>query len=269
MTMTAPVGSSMMVNVVQLRNEGMTQFRMKYGPRDWLVIEPGASVFVTEEVAWQFVGRWWTDNSNPRRRERANEVLRLRVLYGAYEDEVAWATNRPALSAWTPDGQRITTVIDDPDGVEERHITTPLGREQSLERQMDMLQGMVLELQAKLEREQTRAANADQPPVPSDVVPPAPTAPGPPMAGPRSHTFPSGVSAPVAPAPVTDRPVGPPVESEVAITAAGVEEQAPERPPVVVETLYPDEAELAAGPGDVPVDTPNRARVGAARSSEA
>ena len=96
---TAPAaGMSMMTQAVQLRNEGDTEFSMKYGPIDRLTLQPGQSVFVMEEVAWQFCGRWWTDNSNPRRKERASEVLRLRVLYGAYEDE------QKRLSAFTCNG---------------------------------------------------------------------------------------------------------------------------------------------------------------------
>lgn len=237
LTANVPDSGMMVPNIVQLVNEGSEPFNMRYGPTQRLAIAPGASLFVNEDVAWHFLGRWWTDNSNPKTRERREEYGRLRTLYGAYEDETIWEKNRPRIVAYSPDGNRITTVVDDPEGGEAQ---TPLGREMSLEAQMGVMQDMVLRLQAQLDGRVQDDANVGQPSVPVDVTgiqSVSSVAPGP-----RDMATIAGTQVPVSPAPY----ITPPVEDE---------EGAPARMPVHASVAFDPNEETA--PEDAPLITPN------------
>lgn len=240
--------SPMMVpNIVQLVNEGDTTFNMRYGPTQRLTIAAGERLFVNEEIAWHFLGKWWTDNANPRVRERREEYSRLRVLYGAYEDETLWERNRPRIVAYAPDGQRITSVVDSPDG--EASGITQLGREMSLETQMKTMQDMVLNLQAQLDGRVLDDTNRAQPAVPADATPQIP--PNPTMAPQRDTATIAGTQIPVTPPPFpTSEPMIPGAVDETVD-----EEGAPPRMPVRSVTEYdPTETDVEE---DAPQITPN------------
>lgn len=196
----APAGPRVLVsNIVQLVNESDQDFRMKYGTL-FFELKAGQKVFVNEEIAWHFLGRWWTDNANPRQRDRANEYGRLRVLYGAYEDDVMWqASMAMALKAYAPDGQLIVTVVDDPEGTQSTGGQTPFGREMSLESQIEVMRQTMQQLTAEVEAGKRRAGDEGQPVVPADGAP-QPSAPYNP-ATPNPISSAVGAPVPLAPAP--------------------------------------------------------------------
>jgi hypothetical protein len=241
--------------VVRLVNEGDATFTMKYGPRDRLTLAPGQSVFVPEEVGWHFLGRWWTNNADPRNRARQAEIDRLRTLYGAYEDEVLWQANKPRLVAYDPQGQRIVSVVDDPDG-DNGAPQTAFGREQNLEAQIAMMQQNILALQAQVNAK----ARADAE-VLNDVPPPTPTPPAPPFnpSPARTQTVGNAVQVPVAPASV---PGGPdfsallPTGSEPVpqVGDAPIGQELPVHATVAYEPPVPE--------GDVPTDDPKKVPTG-------
>lgn len=195
-----PAGAQVLVsNIVQLVNESDKDFRMKYGTL-FFELGAGKSMFVNEEVAWHFLGRWWTDNANPRQRDRANEYGRLRVLYGAYEDDVAWqASMAMAMKAYAPDGAQITTVVDDPEGTSNAGGQTPFGREMSLESQIEVMRQQVQTLTAEVEAKKRREADLGQEVVPADArpQPSAPFNPSSPAPSPLQQAV--GVPLPQAP----------------------------------------------------------------------
>ncbi len=234
--------------VVRLVNEGDEPFTMKYGPRDRLTLAPGQSVFVPEEVGWHFLGRWWTNNADPRNRARQAEIDRLRTLYGAYEDEVIWQAKKPRLVAYDPQGARITSVVDDPDGAANAP-QTQFGKEQNLEAQIAIMQQNILALQAQLNQ---KAISDSE--VLNDVPPAVPQPPAPPFnPQPRTQTVGNAVSVPVAPAQV---PGGPdfsqllPTGSEPVphVGEAPIGVELPVRATVAYEPPTPE--------GDVPTDDP-------------
>ena len=247
MTMTQappPMGvasmASLLVNVVKLVNEGHETFNKRYGPHDRLIIEPGAEVFVTEEVAWHFLGRWWANNSNPRFRERVEEVRRLRVFYGAYEDDVLWERMKPRISAYTSDGARIATVVDDPEGLEQGGGQTRLGMEQSHEAQIEFLQRQILDLTARMDRANQQAANENQAPIRADeapaTMPAGPTTPGPKLSD-AFAAVPGVGAVPIAPSNIEaeiDAAVGdlPGTRLPVATEVLDIDVDSPQRPPV-------------------------------------
>lgn len=275
---------SMMTAAVQLKNEGDTVFTMKYGPLDRLTLQPGQSVFVMEEVAWHFLGRWWANNDNPRDRQRVEEVRRLRTLYGAYEDDMMWEgigidplTNeqrvprKPKLSAYGADGTRITSVVDDPDGLEGKTAQTSFGKEQDLELKLAMLQQTVLQLQAQIGAQ----PEAIIPEIPEEAaVTPAPAPTVPVATMPTSQMVGGQVSVPVAPPAMTPSSPGM-LGSEIPVHA-----QTEYDPVAAFNAMTPEEqqtvlqARRAAGlpidglagaetvVDDVPVDAPQKVPTG-------
>lgn len=258
MSQIAPTAPQMLVsNVVQIVNEHPTDsFVMKYGPTQRLELAPYGSIdvggnptdrlLVNEEVAWHFLGKWWADNSNPRERARVGEVQRLRTLYGAYEDDVAWSQSKVHhLKAYTPAGQPIVTVVDDPEGAQMVGGQTPIGREMSLESQLEVMRQHTAQLEARLAQQERRIAeqpNAEQQ-VPPDARPPAPAAPYNPATAPPPVPTVAGVAVPVAPATVgLPQTVGIPVVPNA--TAASV-----------AATLDPDAEELGVIGSALPVRT--------------
>lgn len=257
-----------MNNVVRLVNEGPNDFVQRYGPRDRLVIPAGTETYVMQEVAWHFLGRWWTDNSNPKLRERQSEVRRLRVLYGAYEDDKEWERMRPRLVAYNPDGQRIISVLDEPEGAA---TGRDLGSGLDVETRMVLMQQEMARMQSQLDatvRERDARAEFD----PTADNPSAPPVPSPTIPMPRTGTLPDGTVLPVAPPPFL--PPGFPAVGSTAVSLEdGYEPETglPPRLPTQVEVLAtPLDDELGdanAQPSEssfesAPPDMPNRVRVG-------
>lgn len=247
-TVPAPAPPQMLVsNVVQIVNEGATTFHMEYGPKVHLHLEPGQGMFVNEEVAWYFLGAWWMDNSNPRNRERANEYQRLRTLYGAYEDDKIWEANRPHLVAYAPDSQRITTVIDDPEGVQ-GGTATQLGKEMSLESQMKVLQDTLIQMQAQIAAQAVQNADQGQQLVESDTTTP-PAIPG----ATGQPTVPmAGMQVPMSPPTITAPPEPTTSEEDAALGVFGTRIT----PTVEVVKTDPAEAEVEE---DAPLAIPHGA----------
>lgn len=253
----APQMVGLQMNVVELRNEGSTTFDMRYGPVQRLTMAPGEKQLVLEEVAWHFLGRWWMDNSNPRQRQRVEEYRRLRVLYGAYEEDAIWQQSRPQIVAYTPAGERITTVVDDPDGTTAIRSLTPLSREQQLETQIDNMSRQLQALQSQQDM-LMRAQEADLQPAPlTDSIPTAPAAPSIGVTPPG----PAMVDTPAGMIPVASQPV----DYDAPILANGVPVTLPPRDGVMA--VAPD-TNVVPPPGfeipddQPPADAPNRVRVG-------
>lgn len=164
MTMTGTLGG--IGNVVQMHNHGDTKFRMPYG-RQWLEIEPGQTFMCTQEIAAHFLGRWWTDNTDPKYRERAAEVHRLHTLYGAYEDMVMWEQNRPRVGLFAPNGEPIVTVVDDPHGLHARPVG--LIANSSVAEQVQFMQAQLAQL---LQQQNNREGMP--PPIDASLRPPPP-----------------------------------------------------------------------------------------------
>lgn len=78
-------------------------------------IEPGNSAVVPREA----VDLWFGDNDlidGPHRRPRNEELNRLRIRYGANDDEALWEQNQPRVKVATLDGDECETVLSDPTG---------------------------------------------------------------------------------------------------------------------------------------------------------
>lgn len=260
---TQPTGTmapgGLNVQFVTIVNDGDREFSMKYGPRDRMVLPPGARVTVVEEVAWQFTGRWWMTNTN-RNRDRVKEYDRLRVLYGAYEDDALWERNRPHLSVYDAMGNRITTVIDDPDGLQGGNAPqTEFSKTQTLEAQIALMQENQEKLQLQIMRLMEQRQNEAQPEIQTETGPKvAPAGQGQKMAD-----LGAAGQVPVAPPAV----MVPPMPEEPAV-APGPEVGLPESTDGVAEDpeeIYGNRLPVQPEPiGEAempPMDTPKKTKV--------
>jgi hypothetical protein len=102
---------------------------------------------------------------------RRQEFLRLRARYGAYENDELWERNKPKIQAWTTDGQRLLTIVDDPTGVPALvdHGSDTTGVADTIRN----LQSQITQLQAAAAGTSTLSASDPSPLGP----PPAPKAP--------------------------------------------------------------------------------------------
>lgn len=274
-TATTPTSiPSLTSDVVMLKNLG-GDFSMKYGPTNRVTIPAGKTVHVPAEIAAHFLGRWWLRNEG-RFRDRADEVDRLRVLYGAYEDNVAWEQNRPRFEAYTDSGDRITTVVDDPTG--EAATGSALITDLDVEQRLRIMQERQDELQRQLdekvrgEQAEVHDPGADAPlaaPTPTPGVPPAnlatlgdttlPVAPGL-VSDLNSSSTPPAITDPAF-AGTNDPTIAP--EPADSLVPEGAE--LPPRLPVTAEPAGLPPGAESVPPGEaesVPDDTPTRTRVG-------
>jgi hypothetical protein len=169
MTMVQPnVGNALgtIAEVVQMVNAGDTTFNMPYGTAR-LIIEPGQSFMGQREIAAHFMGRWWTDNTDPKYRERAEDLRRIRTLYGCYEDDAMWNARKPNLVLYSASGEEIRTLLDDPEG----HYAKPQGLilGSSLEAQLAVMQQQMAQIQNAIANKEGMPPQMD-----SSVAPPPP-----------------------------------------------------------------------------------------------
>lgn len=79
-------------------------------------IPAGSEKFIPFDAIEVWLGHPDAMDTSENNRVRLAEYTRLRVRYGAYEFDDRWEENKPHLEVYTLDGERITTVIDDPEG---------------------------------------------------------------------------------------------------------------------------------------------------------
>lgn len=137
------------MKIVRVRNMGSTPFKFKFDNEPY-VVAPSSESLVPYGAMVLVAGNPDARNLNSRQRNRLLEFTRLRTKYGAYEDDGKWEKNRPAIEFYTMDGDRIWTVLDDPDGervnpnlADEQSNATLTAQLSSLQAQMSQVLGMI------------------------------------------------------------------------------------------------------------------------------
>lgn len=141
--------------MVRIRNVGDKVFRDAFASTTY-EIQPGKDGFVPFDAAALWFGHPDVFDVSPRQRARTEAYRRLRTRYGAFDDldenrnrissDVKWEENRPRVEVYGLGGERIITIIDDPEG---KHVnpTDPdvaerrgiLARLQAVEAESQML----------------------------------------------------------------------------------------------------------------------------------
>lgn len=114
--------------VWRIRNVGTHEFKDSYNGNVYRAAV-GSDTIVPVEAGILWLGNPNTRDIDPRRLDRTNEFKRLRVRYGAYDNldqpqgvTPMWDNVKPKVEAFTLDGDRVLTVVDDPFG----ELTAPV-----------------------------------------------------------------------------------------------------------------------------------------------
>lgn len=135
-----------MQQILRLKNVGTDRFSDMYDNQKYS-IEPGGETLAPYEAVCLWLGDPESRDYDARRRERTDEYERLSTRLGVYHDQHLFEAARPKLEVWTLDGQRITTVTEDPTGsgmtinVSADSTTEAILRDQldSMKQQMDAI----------------------------------------------------------------------------------------------------------------------------------
>lgn len=185
----------MALESVRLVNPGPGAFKSRFEGR-WYEIREGGDMICDERMMWQWMGRPFARDKNdggPEDRFRTEEFLRLKALYGLdyaeHEDrsggkiiksaEERWEEGKPRIEAYRLDGERIVTVLDDPDGdtmtavdnVAKHEATNADARIDELRAEIQQLQKLMAEGRMDLQP----VGSLDD--VPDDGPPPVPVGP--------------------------------------------------------------------------------------------
>lgn len=162
---------------VQVINKGKKDFPLQYNSQLYLV-RRGQSRWVPEESITPQLGFVGAINT-PKHKRRDEEVTRLRILYGAYDDNEAWerAKKDLAVEVYDHDGNRVWTPLDDPGGTNIRVVDDM--------DEKDRLEALVTSLIARIDQIEGKgkAGPSAQPDTPDDSSPISASQPQPVGAG--------------------------------------------------------------------------------------
>jgi len=135
-----------MQQILRLKNVGTDRFSDMYDNQKY-TIEPSGETLAPYEAVCLWLGDPESRDYDARRRDRTDEYERLSTRLGVYHDQHLFEAARPKLEVWTLDGQRITTVTEDPTGsgmtinVSADSTTEAILRDQldSMKQQMDAI----------------------------------------------------------------------------------------------------------------------------------
>lgn len=99
------------LGIVKIRNVGTTVWEDGFDGRRYR-IPVGAEVYLPAGAAMTWLGDW-NARDDGRNQDRFAEQERLRMRYGAYENDALWGQVKPQLEVYTTDDVRIPCVVDD------------------------------------------------------------------------------------------------------------------------------------------------------------
>lgn len=174
-----------MADVVMVRNVADKPFDVRYNSRS-TIINPDETGIVDSEAAKLWFGDWEARNIGREERHqfRTRELERLKGIYGAHFDDdfraehpsipeplladQKWERNRPRVELYNQSGERIISVLDDPEG-----NTLPLedASQDVLARTVSQMQSQLDELKDQLSKAQEAQATLDIPTDSPDTSP--------------------------------------------------------------------------------------------------
>ncbi len=173
-------------DVVRLRNVGTDPWTGKYANQEYR-IPSGSEAIVSFAAACLWFGHPDAVDVDDRNRYRTDELDRLRVRYGVYDgDKDQWDGQTPSIEVHDLDGNRLITVVDDPDGAHLSPAQSSVQEKAALQDQMTRMAQQMKAMQAQIdlkERENVSVANSgdideDSNPFDTKTGPSTPTAVG-------------------------------------------------------------------------------------------
>jgi hypothetical protein len=115
--------------------------------RHWWTIPPGGEVVMPWDVFVCFFGDPKARNLSPQRMDRRDAYNRIRFKYGALDDNELWEQNRPRVECYRINGEQITPLCDDPDGVDVHEATMSVSGMEAMQAQIASLQQQLAAMQ--------------------------------------------------------------------------------------------------------------------------
>ena len=139
----------MALELARVLNKHSKPFKAKYDNQTYL-IKPNSETIVPLDAVCLWMGNPSSVDYDEKRRDRSDEYRRLRAKYGVYEHDDRMEENLPRLEAYTLDGERIWTVLEDPEGEHAGSVTPPRTDDDAVAAQILSMQQQIDALQAVL-----------------------------------------------------------------------------------------------------------------------
>lgn len=141
-----------------LVNKGSDPFTIEYAMQKYIIpangsLEKGNFAVVPYHAFVLYCGdpRSYDVPGDDKQRYRSDEWKRLRCRYGVYDDVSPSTLQQiPKLEAYTIHGDRVLTVLEDPEGVDS-FPNSPTGAVSQQQRTNDLLSKQLAEMQAKVD----------------------------------------------------------------------------------------------------------------------
>lgn len=147
-------------DVVRIRNLMDREWSAMYNSQTYRM-GPGGETIAPYIAVCNWFGHPEAVDMGPRERYRTDEYARLRVFYGVYDDEDKWDELTPKVEVYDLDGNRITTVIDDPSGSALTPAQSTVAERDLLVRQMAQMQKQMAAMQTQLDVQNRQVAAED------------------------------------------------------------------------------------------------------------
>lgn len=148
--------------VIRVLNVGSEPIRQRY-LRHWWTIPPGGEVVMPWDVFVCFFGDPRAKNLSPQRMDRRDAYNRIRFKYGALDNDDLWDQNRPRVECFRINGEQITPLCDDPDGVDVTDATMSVAGYEAMQQQIAHLQQQLAAMQSIATAGPVAAAPSHQP----------------------------------------------------------------------------------------------------------
>lgn len=139
--------------VVRVRNVGDEDFTAKYANVPYTV-PAGQETIVPFLAMCLWLGHPDAVDIDKKRQYRLEEFQRLTARYGTYDDLQAWEEQKPKLEAYSIDGNRLVTVVDDYQGNHLKLDTSTVQEKATMMSAMAAMQEQMAAMQRKLEEVQ-------------------------------------------------------------------------------------------------------------------
>lgn len=133
-------------DLIRLRNTSDKEWRHRYLHME-VILPPNSDTVIGRDVMIYLMGNPELRDIDHRRKPRTQEVKRIRLLYGAAYDDELWELNKPPLQAFTVEGERIHTIMDDPEGKHGLPQTLITDQQTLMQKQIDALQAQLRDIQ--------------------------------------------------------------------------------------------------------------------------
>lgn len=124
-------------------------------------IDPGAAVFVPRGFVNIYLGDWELDDQMGRVYKRREDWERLQLRY-SYTDPKQWEASVPRMEVFDLDGNKLTTILEDPEGVSVNVHETTIAEHETLQGEVTRLRNQLDNVMQLLNRQEALDGQPEQ-----------------------------------------------------------------------------------------------------------